>query len=78
MDMEKEEARVVEFPDEEEEELEEQLGSSLTLERVAAAKKYIENHYRSHMKDIQRRKERLPSSFSVIMCTFIYVYIYKM
>ncbi|KAI3447170.1 hypothetical protein Pfo_003835 [Paulownia fortunei] len=37
---------------------EEQLGSSLTLERVAAAKKFIENHYKSHMKDMQKRRER--------------------
>ncbi|VAH57842.1 unnamed protein product [Triticum turgidum subsp. durum] len=28
------------------------------MERVAAAKKFIENHYRSHMKNIQERKER--------------------
>ncbi|KAF7028270.1 hypothetical protein CFC21_040222 [Triticum aestivum] len=32
--------------------------STLTMERVAAAKKFIENHYRSHMKNIQERKER--------------------
>lgn len=32
--------------------------SSLTLERVAAAKKFIENHYRSQMRHIQDRKER--------------------
>ncbi|XP_043704976.1 serine/threonine-protein kinase 38-like isoform X2 [Telopea speciosissima] len=37
---------------------EEQLGSSLTMERVAAAKQYIENHYRSQMKNIQERKQR--------------------
>ncbi|XP_042508188.1 serine/threonine-protein kinase 38-like [Macadamia integrifolia] len=37
---------------------EEQMGSSLTMERVAAAKQYIENHYRSQMKNIQDRKER--------------------
>lgn len=37
---------------------EESLGSSLTRERVAAAKQFIENHYRSQMKNIQERKER--------------------
>ncbi|KAG9451801.1 hypothetical protein H6P81_004705 [Aristolochia fimbriata] len=37
---------------------EETLGSSLTLEKVAAAKQYIENHYRAQMKNIQERKER--------------------
>jgi demethoxyubiquinone hydroxylase (CLK1/Coq7/Cat5 family) len=37
---------------------EEVLGSSLTMEKVAAAKKFIENHYRAQMKNIQDRKER--------------------
>ncbi|XP_025613397.1 uncharacterized protein [Arachis hypogaea] len=37
---------------------EEVLGSSLTMEKVAAAKKFIENHYRAQMKNIQERKER--------------------
>lgn len=44
---------------EEEESRDEQvLGSSLTMEKVAAAKQYIENHYRAQMKTIQERKER--------------------
>lgn len=34
------------------------VGSSLTMERVAAAKKFIENHYRAQKKHIQDRKER--------------------
>lgn len=34
------------------------LGSSLTMEKVAAAKKFIENHYKNQMKSIQERKER--------------------
>ncbi|OVA08398.1 Protein kinase domain [Macleaya cordata] len=37
---------------------EEALGSSLTMERVAAAKQFIENHYKAQMKNIQQRKER--------------------
>ncbi|KAG1330126.1 serine/threonine-protein kinase 38 [Cocos nucifera] len=36
----------------------EEVGSSLTMERVAAAKQFIENHYRNQMKNIQERKER--------------------
>ncbi|CAN1217339.1 Serine/threonine-protein kinase CBK1 [Linum perenne] len=36
----------------------EALVSSLTMERVAAAKQFIENHYRAQMKNIQERKER--------------------
>ncbi|KAG1335440.1 putative serine/threonine-protein kinase 38-like [Cocos nucifera] len=38
--------------------VEEEVGSSLTMERVAAAKQFIENHYRNQMKNIQERKER--------------------
>lgn len=34
------------------------LGSSLTMEKVAAAKQFIENHYKTQMKNIQERKER--------------------
>ncbi|KAG9157039.1 hypothetical protein Leryth_009084 [Lithospermum erythrorhizon] len=37
---------------------EEVLGSSLTMEKVAAAKQFIENHYKTHMKSIQDRKQR--------------------
>ncbi|XP_026422261.1 serine/threonine-protein kinase 38-like [Papaver somniferum] len=37
---------------------EEALGSSLTMERVAAAKQFIENHYKAQMKNIQERKAR--------------------
>ncbi|KAL4307742.1 hypothetical protein HN51_042140 [Arachis hypogaea] len=44
--------------EQEAEEEEESVGSSLTMVKVAAAKKFIENHYRTHMKNIQDRKER--------------------
>ncbi|XP_065849282.1 uncharacterized protein [Euphorbia lathyris] len=40
------------------EEEEGEAGSSLTLERVAAAKIFIENHYKSQMKHIQQRRLR--------------------
>ena len=42
---------------------EEEVGSSLTMERVAAAKQFIENHYRNQMKNIQERKERSAPRF---------------
>lgn len=32
--------------------------SNNTKQRVAAAKQYIENHYREQMKNLQERKER--------------------
>ncbi|KAK3210441.1 hypothetical protein Dsin_015147 [Dipteronia sinensis] len=35
-----------------------EVGSSLTLERVAAAKQFIESHYKAQRKHIQQRKER--------------------
>ncbi|KAM7519656.1 hypothetical protein LguiB_018618 [Lonicera macranthoides] len=41
-----------------EEEEEQHPGSILTLEKVAAAKIFIENHYKSQMRHIQQRKER--------------------
>lgn len=41
-----------------EEEEEGEVGSSLTMERVAAAKKFIESHYRAQMRHIRDRKER--------------------
>lgn len=34
------------------------LGSTVTLEKVAAAKKYIENHYKIQMKQVEERKKR--------------------
>ncbi|KAL2653434.1 hypothetical protein R1flu_021562 [Riccia fluitans] len=34
------------------------LPSSATRQKVAAAKQYIENHYKAHMKNLQERKER--------------------
>ncbi|KAH7657465.1 Non-specific serine/threonine protein kinase protein [Dioscorea alata] len=37
---------------------EEPQGSSLTMKRVAAAKQFIENHYRVQTKNLQERKER--------------------
>lgn len=33
-------------------------GSTKTMERVAAAKKFIEDHYKAQMKNLQERKER--------------------
>jgi serine/threonine kinase 38 len=30
----------------------------MTRQKVAAAKQFIENHYKSHMKSLQERKER--------------------
>lgn len=37
---------------------EEVLGSTLTRQKVAAAKQYIENHYKAQMKNLQERRER--------------------
>lgn len=53
--------------------LEEKLGSNLTLERVAAAKKFIEGHYKSHMKHIRDRKERYPLHLFIFFPTNLYV-----
>lgn len=47
----------------------EEAPSNVTKQRVAAAKQYIENHYKKQMKDLQERKERydLNGSFVSIM-----------
>ena len=46
------------------------LGSSLTMEKVAAAKKFIENHYKTQMKSIQQRKERCFLHFCLFVLYF--------
>jgi lysyl-tRNA synthetase class I len=38
--------------------------SSITKQKVAAAKQYIENHYKEQMKNLQERKERYNSFHS--------------
>ncbi|XP_024383390.1 uncharacterized protein [Physcomitrium patens] len=38
--------------------LDDNLASSITRQKVAAAKQYIENHYKAHMKSLQERRER--------------------
>lgn len=54
------------------------LGSSLTMEKVATAKKFIENHYKTWMKSIQERKERcsffffFPINLSLHNCLVLY------
>jgi ABC-type sugar transport system substrate-binding protein len=43
----------------------EEAMSSATKQKVAAAKQYIENHYKTQMKSLQERKERSVSALSV-------------
>lgn len=64
----------------EETEGEEVLGSRLTMEKVAAAKQFIENHYRAQMKNIQERKERCfeITDFVVLITSFICLVAEKM
>lgn len=47
------------------------LVSSSTLEKVAAAKKYIEDHYNKRMRHIQQRKER----WKLVSAHHLFVYI---
>ncbi|TYH15331.1 hypothetical protein ES288_A05G033100v1 [Gossypium darwinii] len=61
MENHEEEVKEREMTEEEGAEEEQEEGddvTSLTLERVAAAKQFIESHYKAHMKHIQDRKER--------------------
>lgn len=39
----------------------EEIPSNVTKQKVAAAKQYIENHYKEQMKSLQERKERYKS-----------------
>lgn len=43
--------------------IDEALLSSVTKQKVAAAKQYIENHYKEQMKNLQERKERYGSVY---------------
>lgn len=49
--------------------------SNVTKQKAAAAKQYIENHYKEQMKSLQERKERY-SFFSLILIVIIF-YIIK-
>lgn len=40
----------------------EEMPSNVTKQKVAAAKQYIENHYKKQMKSLQERKERYAST----------------
>lgn len=42
----------------------EEAPSNVTKQKVAAAKQYIENHYKKQMKSLQERKERYSSNAS--------------
>jgi hypothetical protein len=48
----------------------EEAMSSATKQKVAAAKQYIENHYKTQMKSLQERKERSVSALSVLVPPF--------
>lgn len=50
-----------------------ELPSSITRQKVAAAKQYIENHYKAQMKNLQERKERYLSSFPRPTCFIVVV-----
>ncbi|KAL6978705.1 non-specific serine,threonine protein kinase, partial [Sarracenia purpurea var. burkii] len=41
--------------------LSDEEASTVTMQKVAAAKQYIENHYKEQMKSLQERKERYVS-----------------
>lgn len=49
--------------------------SALTKQRVAAAKQYIENHYKEQMRNLQERRQRyiasLKTSFGNLLFTYL-------
>ena len=46
----------------------EEVPSNVTKQKVAAAKQYIENHYKKQMKSLQERKERYRFTTSHYIC----------
>lgn len=46
----------------------EEVPSNVTKQKVAAAKQYIENHYKKQMKSLQERKERYEFTTSRYSC----------
>lgn len=48
--------------------------SNLTKQRVAAAKQYIENHYKEQMRNLQERRERYGISHLNMLLTFFEKY----
>lgn len=57
--------------------LSEEEASNLTKQRVAAAKQYIENHYKEQMKNLQERRERYGTLFDLLyLDCVIYILFY--
>lgn len=55
--------------------------SNMTKQKVAAAKQYIENHYKAQMKSLQERKERQGfvqrrTVFMILSLTFLFSFFY--
>ena len=50
--------------------MDEEAHSNSTKQKAAAAKQYIENHYKEQMKNLQERKERyIYGCFSFCLCS---------
>lgn len=43
--------------------------SALTKQRVAAAKQYIENHYKEQMRNLQERRERYRTQLKLVLAS---------
>lgn len=50
--------------------------SNVTKQKVAAAKQYIENHYKEQMKSLQERRERYAMSHCFLNIASLKIYIY--
>lgn len=49
----------------------EEVPSNVTKQKVAAAKQYIENHYKKQMKSLEERKERYDFGFPVMLIVIL-------
>lgn len=48
--------------------------SALTKQRVAAAKQYIENHYKEQMRNLQERRQRYSASLKLHLGNFFFFF----
>ncbi|THG21464.1 hypothetical protein TEA_001082 [Camellia sinensis var. sinensis] len=52
------------------------VSSPVTRQKAAAAKQFIENHYKNYLQGLQDRKERSNSLLSLSLSLSLYIYIY--
>lgn len=52
------------------------VSSPVTRQKAAAAKQFIENHYKNYLQGLQDRKERFLTIFIILLLLFINLIVY--